>query len=548
SDGTQAGTVLVKDINQGPGSSIPGSSDPGQFVSVDGVIYFRANDGTSGRELWRSDGTPEGTLPVGDIRPGAASTFADNDITGLNLTSVDGVVYFAAADGTYGTELWKYIPTAPTTCAATGTILREQWNGIEGNAITDIPLLTAPASRSQLTSLEAPSEVGDNYGARVRGYICPPQTGAYTFWLATDDDGVLYLSTNEEPANKQRIAAIDDGWATSREWNKYPSQQSALIQLVAGRRYYVEVLQKDSLGGDNLAVGWRTPAMTADAAPVVVPGSVLLPFLPTTDNCAATGTILREQWNGIEGNAISDIPLLTAPASRSQLTSLEAPSEVGDNYGARVRGYICPPQTGGYTFWLATDDDGVLYLSTDEEPTNKQRIAAIDDGWAHQREWNKYPGQQSAVVQLVAGRRYYVEVLQKDSLGGDNLAVGWRTPAMRADAAPVVVPGSVLTPFSPPANSRLAGAESAAATALWASPNPFGERVRVRFVAQQTGTASLELYDLRGERVRTLYQGAVRAGDDRQVETDGRGLAEGVYLLRLRNGSHLSHRKLVHHR
>lgn len=62
SDGTNAGTVLVKDIQAGPGSSV--SSD---LMNVNGTLFFTANTTTEGNELWKSDGTTAGTLLVQDI-------------------------------------------------------------------------------------------------------------------------------------------------------------------------------------------------------------------------------------------------------------------------------------------------------------------------------------------------------------------------------------------------------------------------------------------------------------------------------------------------
>ena len=64
SDGTEGGTALVKDIFPG------GSSSPGSLTNVNGMLFFAANDGVGGRELWKSDGTEIGTVLVKDIRPG----------------------------------------------------------------------------------------------------------------------------------------------------------------------------------------------------------------------------------------------------------------------------------------------------------------------------------------------------------------------------------------------------------------------------------------------------------------------------------------------
>jgi ELWxxDGT repeat protein len=98
SDGTQAGTVLARDINAGANSS-----DPGNLVNVDGVLYFTANNGTNGVELWRSDPTV-GAVLVRDINlffGGTASSNPDN------LTDVNGTLFFVADDGGTGAELWR---------------------------------------------------------------------------------------------------------------------------------------------------------------------------------------------------------------------------------------------------------------------------------------------------------------------------------------------------------------------------------------------------------------------------------------------------------
>src|SRR6185295_14764817 len=66
-------------------------------------------------------------------------------------------------------------------------------------------------------------------------------------------------STTESPAQRVQIANVN-AWTSSREWTKEPNQQSATnIALVANQRYYMEALQKEGGGGDNLAVRWRLP-------------------------------------------------------------------------------------------------------------------------------------------------------------------------------------------------------------------------------------------------------------------------------------------------
>jgi len=70
---------------------------------------------------------------------------------------------------------------------------------------------------------------------------------------SSDDDSELYLSTDDNPANKQRIASVP-GWTSAREWNKYPEQRSASIPLQAGQRYYLELVWREGAFGDHGAV------------------------------------------------------------------------------------------------------------------------------------------------------------------------------------------------------------------------------------------------------------------------------------------------------
>ena len=95
SDGTAAGTVMVKDIYPGAEESYPQD-----LVNEGGVLYFTAHSPLSGRELWRSDGTSSGTVLVADIQPGSLASSPDN------LTVSGDALYFTAADVFTGRELW----------------------------------------------------------------------------------------------------------------------------------------------------------------------------------------------------------------------------------------------------------------------------------------------------------------------------------------------------------------------------------------------------------------------------------------------------------
>src|SRR6185436_15517819 len=99
SDGTEAGTVRVKDIATGQSSSYVTS-----IVNANGVLLFSANDMLHGSELWRSDGTEAGTTLVKDIDPDAGSAFSSN---APEFTDVNGTLFFAADAGLKQRGLWK---------------------------------------------------------------------------------------------------------------------------------------------------------------------------------------------------------------------------------------------------------------------------------------------------------------------------------------------------------------------------------------------------------------------------------------------------------
>ena len=100
--------------------------------------------------------------------------------------------------------------------------------------------------------------MGNDYGCRIRGYVHPPETGEYVFWIASDDHSELWLSTDETPAKKQKLCGLNHP-VGQRDWTSDPSQKSAPVPLVAGKRYYIEVLQKQGGGGEHVAAGWTLP-------------------------------------------------------------------------------------------------------------------------------------------------------------------------------------------------------------------------------------------------------------------------------------------------
>jgi hypothetical protein len=191
-----------------------------------------------------------------------------------------------------GDPLPASFPLSMTYQTATGEILDQIWDNLDGNGtVNDLtnPALNPnypnnPSYATYLTSFEAPHNTGtSDYGQRVQGYIDPTTTGAYTFWIASDDYSQLWLSTNASSANigTSPIAYVN-GYTGFETWNTYASQQSAVINLVAGQRYYIEALMKQGGGSDNLSVAWMPPGGTSIPAQGSAYGATTLAYSGTT--------------------------------------------------------------------------------------------------------------------------------------------------------------------------------------------------------------------------------------------------------------------------
>jgi len=267
--------------------------------------------------------------------------------------------------------------------------------------------------------------------------------------------------------------------------------------------------------------------------------------------CTASGTILREYWANITGQSTTAIPVNTTPTTTGQLTSFEAPTNVATNYGQRIRGYICAPITGNYTFYLAGDDYSELWLSTSDNAAAKQKIAFIT-GWTNPREWFKYPSQKSAVITLQANTRYYIEALHKEGTGGDNLTVGWLTPGA---SVITIIPGSVLSPVTS-ATTAAALLTSSKPTlesdlrqgvgnTFQSYPNPFTNKVTLAFSFPQEEEYTVKIYHASGTLVKAFKSGKAAANALVQLEWATEKIATGLYLVRLETKSGVQTIRLV---
>jgi ELWxxDGT repeat protein len=124
SDGTRAGTVMVKDIDA------PGSGAREEMTATPGGLFFTAHDRSRGRQLWKSDGTRSGTVLVRKIAP----VWGENYYGAPHyLTAMGRRVYFAADDNRHGVELWRSNGTR------SGTVMVKNIDRNQRNDAPDYP-------------------------------------------------------------------------------------------------------------------------------------------------------------------------------------------------------------------------------------------------------------------------------------------------------------------------------------------------------------------------------------------------------------------------
>lgn len=163
----------------------------------------------------------------------------------------------------------------------------EVWQGIGGvdiKTLTDLPAFQAgnPDINELRPMLEGRINWADNYGSRLSALVTPPADGDYVFFVSGDDHIELYLSTDDNPANK-KLVATEPVWNDPHQWvvtdrrdatnpenrtdtftgTQWPTKNK--ITLKKGSRYYLEALHKEGGGGDSVTVTAKAAA-AADPA------------------------------------------------------------------------------------------------------------------------------------------------------------------------------------------------------------------------------------------------------------------------------------------
>jgi hypothetical protein len=167
----------------------------------------------------------------------------------------------------------------------TGLALREVWTNVGGGTIANLTSYFNypwnPNTRNLEHSFEGPTNWTDtsgaqvvSYGTRIKGYLHPVTTGTYYFYIASDDAGELWLSTDANSANVTKICQVSNQ-VNAYQWDSAAEQKSSAKTLVAGQTYYIEARHKQATSGDSIAIGWEGPGILRQA----ITGAYLSPYI-----------------------------------------------------------------------------------------------------------------------------------------------------------------------------------------------------------------------------------------------------------------------------
>ncbi len=117
--------------------------------------------------------------------------------------------------------------------------------------------------------LQGRDNSGTDFGSWIHGYLEAPQNGDYVFYIASDDNAELWLSTDHAETTKRVIAFESQSGITLFDGLRLDQRRSQSISLVRGNKYYFEVFHQQGGGIAFLQVGWRRPDGVEEIIPAL---------------------------------------------------------------------------------------------------------------------------------------------------------------------------------------------------------------------------------------------------------------------------------------
>ena len=208
-------------------------------------------------------------LPEGSAAPSAASTNSGQASSGQVGKVWDSSYVPNRLNGNFVPYIYLGGPERGICFAADNDRdwISDSRQPLRGGAIAQIPVNSPPTRQDRIPTAATKVNVGESYGQRLRGTVRPKVDGQYQFLIAGDDQCELRLTVpGSEDSQPMRIAHVP-GWTNPGEWKKFPEQTSKPIALKAGAEYAIEILHKEDIGGDHVAVAWTGPGI---ANPVIL--------------------------------------------------------------------------------------------------------------------------------------------------------------------------------------------------------------------------------------------------------------------------------------
>ncbi|MBO9699081.1 MAG: hypothetical protein J7604_02665 [Sporocytophaga sp.] len=312
------------------------SSDKGsRFYIGDKLVVD--NDG-----VHNASGTAQGTI-------GLKQGYHAITVEYFETTGTTDALTLSYSSGTISKQaipITSYVRLAdPIACSGTGYLTKKMWTGVIGNSILDIPLTTAPTVVSKLNNHFYTSQRDTvNFGEQISGLVCPPYSGAYTFYICGNEAAELYLSTDATPEKAVKIAFLSSN-SGDQDYDRYPSQKSATINLAAGTQYYIELLHKGGNGDNTVSVGWTLPNGDYERP---IPSIRLSPFNSATNAPIVT---LTNPTNGLAILTGSNVTLNASVTPSSGVSKVEYFAngiKVGESSTAPYAVTFTPATAGTY--------------------------------------------------------------------------------------------------------------------------------------------------------------------------------------------------------
>ncbi len=268
--------VFSKRIDPTTGGSAANYSVPGAVVS--GVTLLGDVRATSLGADWR-----EAILSLTGLTPGATyyltvTGVKDQTVVGNVITPV--AVPFKAAVLTQGVVNWDYYYLGSVPNFVDSLLGDPNYPSAPMTNRSFTSFDTSPLTGGNLEGNAAFGSLGANYGDSLSGWITPTVSGAYRFFLASDDHSRLYLSSDANVANAVQIANLDGARSTFVEPG-VDSSTSEPQTLTQGVPYFIQTLHIEGGGGDYVKVAWRLEGDATPAASLVpIPGSFLSAYAP----------------------------------------------------------------------------------------------------------------------------------------------------------------------------------------------------------------------------------------------------------------------------